>query len=484
MKKIVFIFSFSFLFAITVFAQKGIGVNGFITESGSGNPVGGQKIIIAIDSTVFPYVVNLHHVIYSHPDGSFSFYEPNVPYSSFPLKVLIYTYDCEYQRTGYEVTYYYDNVIADSILIDVCTQNFNPVSIGIDSNNTSCPTYIHLENNGVSNWPHIYEEFTWSSNGEIIGTGSEIDYFFEEQYNDISLHAMLKDSLTGFVIDSLSTYSYVDFPQSYFNIFAGNVLSGTCPVETGTAILLRQCNNNFEHIDTLNFDTLGYYYFQDIPRCNYSVKIINATQQGTNISVIPTYLNDKLHWSQCSHVLLTQDEFQQDINLYTAQNLYGPGHITGYITPQPNMIHDVILYNTSMEPLFSTSASEDGVFEFSYLPFGTYIIYSERYGYNSMSNTVNINQDEPNAVVYLQQATGISETENNVLSVFPNPADRILFVDGDFETVDIFDSKGSIVYSGNHAESGIDISGFSSGVYIVCATSADGTQYFSKFLKK
>lgn len=484
MKKFLTIIYSVFLLSGFSHAQKGIGINGTIIENGSENPVGNQPVFIAVDSTAYPLVQNLHHQIFTHPDGTFSFYEPNIPPSSFPIKVLVYTFDCEYQRTGYEITYYYDNVMADSVIIDICTQSINPISIEIDTSNTSCPTYAHLENNGIRDWLYIYEDFIWYANGVEIGSGNEIDYLFDDSYNNITLKAVLKDSLTGFIIkDSLTTSNSAYFSQSYFHILAGNVFSGSIPVNSGTAILLRHCNSSFEHIDTLDFDTLGYYYFNNIPQCNYTVKIIDAIQ-GSSLPVIPTYLNDELHWTQCNHLNLVQDEFQKDINIYTAQNMSGQGYILGYITPQPNLIQDIILYNTSMEPLSSTTAFEDGIFEFGNLPYGTYILYSERYGTSSMTNTVVLDQNNPSTVVYMQQATGIEENSILSLNVFPNPATDKIFIDGNpIERVEIFDAQGRLIYKMKYNKNGIDIRKFDSGFYLIRGFDSEGNIYNAKFLK-
>ncbi|MBN2728056.1 MAG: T9SS type A sorting domain-containing protein [Bacteroidales bacterium] len=484
MKKLFFIFTLISIFAIHSYAQKGIGMNGFITDIGTGQPIGDQQIFIAIDSIVYPYVQTINYSLHSHPDGSFSAYIPYIPHSAFPLKILVYTYDCDYQRVGYEITYYYDNVSADSVFIEICSQATNLIDIDIDNDNQSCPTFAHLENEGIRNWPHLYESFTWYVNQEEIGYGNEINYFFENAYNDVMLKAVLKDSLTGFTLDdSLVVYEGMDFPSSYFHILAGNVLSGLAPVDFGTAILLRNCNSAFEYVDTIYFDTLGYYYFNNIPQCNYSVKITDAFQ-GTSLPVIPTYLNDELHWAQCSHINLTQNEFQKNINLYLEENISGPGSISGYILPQPDLSHDIILYNSSMEPLLFAFASDDGLFEFPSLPYGTYILYSERYGYNSMSSFVTISANEPNAIVYLQQAASMDEYSEMSLQIFPSPASEKIYIkNANIEGLEIFDSRGRIVLNTKYSAEGIDISALEPGFYIIKANDRDLNIMNAKFLK-
>lgn len=466
-------------------AQKGIGFNGYINDL-QGNPIINQQILIAIDSSVYPYVQTLHHNIYSHPDGSFSFYEPNIPYSSFPLKVLVYTFDCEYERTGYEITFYYDNIIADSVFIEICTQTTNThIDISIDTSNQICPTFTTLQNSGTNEWVYIYETFEWYSGTNMIGQGSEIQYLFEDQYNDIELKAILKDSITGFIIeDNLSTATNIIFPSDRFHILAGNIISEGMPIDSGTAVLLRECNSIYEFVDTLHFDTLGYYYFNNIPQCNYLVKIIDAYKSSCQLPIIPTYLSDELQWNQSTHEYLLQDEYNKDINLHLKECIFGPGQIYGYIVPQPNIEHDIILYNTSMEALNITRAYVDGLFYFNDLPYGNYILYSERYGYSSMSNTVNINQDEPSAIVYLQNVSGEEEIENQKLNIFPNPSSGLVYFNKcQIDYIEVYDTKGQLVLLDNSKQSKIDISILKDGIYYIRIYTNDNTVFSKKVIK-
>lgn len=484
MRKLILIYIILFLVGTHSFAQKGIGISGTIYDINNHTPVTNQQIFIVIDSLAYPLVQNLHHMVYSQSNGSFTFYQSNIPYSSFPLKVMVYTYDCEYKRVGYDLIFYYDNVIADSIDMYICTHENNPLSIAMKTLNPNCPTHAYLSNTGIRNWNHIHEEFLWNVNQEFIGTGNNIDVLFEEPYNDIVLTAVLKDSITGFLItdDLYSTFT-VNFPQSYFHILAGNVFSGSMPINSGTAILLRNYNSVFEFVDTISFDTLGYYYFNEIPQCNYTVKIIDAVQT-TTLPIIPTYLGDKLHWEQCNHICLQQNEYQQNINLIMAQSLSGPGYIFGYITPQPDDSYDIILYNDMMEPVKATVTNDDGIFEFGNLPLGTYHIYTDRYGAYSMSNTVTLTSDNPNAVVYLQQATGIENLNVENVSIYPNPASDKIFIDAeDILTVKIYDQQGRIINESFYYNSGLDIQSLNPGLYFLRAITKDGELINSKFLK-
>lgn len=467
-------------------AQKGIGVNGYINDI-QGNPIINQQILIAIDSSVYPYVQTLYHDIYSHPDGSFSFYEPNIPYSSFPLKVLVYTFDCEYEREGYEITFYYDNIIADSVFIEICTQTTNShIDISIDTSNQSCPTFTTLQNSGTTEWDHLYETFEWYNNGNLIGQGLERQYLFEEQYNEIELKAILKDSITGFIIeDNLSAVRNIIFPSDRFHILAGNIISDGIPINSGTAILLRECNSIYEFVDTLHFDTLGYYYFNNIPQCNYLVKVIDAYQSSSQLPIIPTYLSNGLQWEQCNHEFLLHDEYNKDINLCLKDNIFGHGQINGYIIPQPNIEYDVILYNASMEALSITRAYVDGIFYFNDLPYGNYILYSERYGYSSMSNTVNLNYDEPSAVVYLQNASGEEEFENQKLNLFPNPSSGLVYFNkSQVEYIEVYNTKGQLVLLDKNKESKIDISILEDGIYYIKLHTSDNTILSNKIIKQ
>lgn len=84
------------------------------------------------------------------------------------------------------------------------------------------------------------------------------------------------------------------------------------------------------------------------------------------------------------------------------------------------------------------------------------------------------------------QFVGINETEELIFGIFPNPANEVLNIQGDFSgdaEVVIMDGAGRIINSSNVSNNKVDVSNLMSGVYFVKVT-AEGKTSTKTFLKK
>jgi len=79
---------------------------------------------------------------------------------------------------------------------------------------------------------------------------------------------------------------------------------------------------------------------------------------------------------------------------------------------------------------------------------------------------------------------GMAETESNKLKIYPNPVREFLRIRGyqDF-TFMVYDGLGAEVYYG-HANSEIDVSGLSHGMYYLYLINQDGSVFHQSFVKK
>jgi hypothetical protein len=82
-------------------------------------------------------------------------------------------------------------------------------------------------------------------------------------------------------------------------------------------------------------------------------------------------------------------------------------------------------------------------------------------------------------------ATGIVEINDKTISVFPNPANDILYINGLSQNtkVTIFDIFGKMVFSKQITNNQIDLNGFQSGVYSIKMENSKGI-VTRKFVKK
>ncbi len=80
--------------------------------------------------------------------------------------------------------------------------------------------------------------------------------------------------------------------------------------------------------------------------------------------------------------------------------------------------------------------------------------------------------------------TGISTTNENIFSFYPNPSTDYIHTELEISDLIIRDVHGLVVNQFRSSEFTYDISDLESGVYIINARGTDGTTYTSKMIKK
>jgi hypothetical protein len=77
--------------------------------------------------------------------------------------------------------------------------------------------------------------------------------------------------------------------------------------------------------------------------------------------------------------------------------------------------------------------------------------------------------DKTVIITQLGSPTGISDTENNLIKIYPNPANTVLFIEGLSKDtqVSIYDLKGNLILKKQLFEDNLDISTLASGVYTI-----------------
>ena len=90
----------------------------------------------------------------------------------------------------------------------------------------------------------------------------------------LTTRIVLKDDTNKVICESnFCEQILIGNPKTY-NI-GGQVFGGNFPVKSGRADLYRiQPDNSINHLPSMLFDTLGYYYFYQILEGNYLVKVL------------------------------------------------------------------------------------------------------------------------------------------------------------------------------------------------------------------
>ena len=230
--------------------------------------------------------------------------------------------------------------------------------------------------------------------------------------------------------------------RSYFNI-GGQVFAGYFPVDMGKAYLyFLDSARTFIPVDTVKFDTLGYYIFTDLPEGEYIIK-----GQPDNNSIYygekcPTYYGNVIKWQQADVCEVNATCWDYDIHLLSVESLFsGEGSIKGNIyVVDKGLKHfgldsganiTIFLFNKNDQSVTYLYTDQQGMFSFTNLNLDRYNLYPEVTGVKT--NIINVQLDKNNPVVddivielSIEGTTAVF-TENAILpemikNVFPNPA--------------------------------------------------------------
>jgi len=245
----------------------------------------------------------------------------------------------------------------------------------------------------------------------------------------------------------------VGVPQTHSlwgRVYVGNLTTDQCE-----AYLYRQCNNGCIYLDTIvNLtsinDTLGIYYFYQIPEGNYYVNIDIPTTSSFYEDFAPTYYGNSPHWSQSQMIPLHSDMSNMHINMTPVVHQYGNNVVKGKAYDEDSMyIGDilVLLYNSYNELIDYTYTNGTGSYIFDEVPSGVYSVYGDLVGYiSNPAQTPDLDFGDTisgvNFIVSNGVSTGIiyDEITKPIVeyTIFPNPADNGR-VNLHFETNDVSD---------------------------------------------
>lgn len=231
---------------------------------------------------------------------------------------------------------------------------------------------------------------------------------------------------------------------TYYSM-GGLVYAGDLPLnnpvnqgDTGIATLYRLVNQQLVYVEDAYFHDFGYYWFGFLFPGQYVVKI-SLTEHSTHYKdYFTTYAGDVLTWSQAEILTVSNmDNYQADIRLIAVNaTIAGPGIIRGSVNFEqgveampPLALTSVILYNSAQEPLEFTRPDASGRFEFTSLPYGTYILKADATGKPSTTVTVTLSAGAPvtegiNLTIFGSNVSNVPELNPNGLSitqVYPNP---------------------------------------------------------------
>jgi hypothetical protein len=230
----------------------------------------------------------------------------------------------------------------------------------------------------------------------------------------------------------------------YFSL-GGTVYAGEYPLnspvnaDTGIASLYRIVDNQITFVEDHNFQDYGYYWFGYLFPGEYMVKI-GLTQGSPHYKdYFTTYFGDDVSWTKADMLSIsTTSLYEAEIHLIPVQQLpSGSGIIRGYVNFEqgqefsmpPISQTAVILSDINHTPLQFTQPDAAGYFEFTGIPFDTYLLSADATGKPSSIITIALTESSPlvegiNLTVFGSNQNFIPEGYNSgifLTRIYPNP---------------------------------------------------------------
>jgi len=359
--------------------------------------------------------------------------------------------------------------------------------------------------------PNIFQ-FINPSVGNIVSVEWDFgDGGFSDQFNPghefpgvgtytVCLTVFCADSL-GMIccFDSVCKSIIVDY-----NI-GGHVFAGGYPINSGRAWLYK-IEDEIIPYDMAYFDTLGYYFFYQIPEGEYLVKASATLNSSYYNSYFPVYYGDQIVWNNAERINVYNNNWELDIhleaiNIQTTGNGSIQGKAIDFKTGEPLADLELLLTDLAYEPISYEFTDQNGFFHLTNLEYGTYYLTAEITGFycNSMMVTIT---EENNQIIDLEyivnQGTYVGlnnriDTQNKEISlqIYPNPCRELVninikalnneFTPGVYN-LKIGDMYGTIIYQRQlnslNEKLEIDVKQLPYGIYSVVLQ--NNQQVFSK----
>lgn len=217
----------------------------------------------------------------------------------------------------------------------------------------------------------------------------------------LTIVALLNNVLTT---SAITKHLYIS-DRDYYNL-GGHVFSQHFPIDKGNAYLYTiDSSDNYIAFDTINFDTLGYYYFYQIPRGRYIVKVEPMRTSQYYGILLPTYYGDKLMWKNADTINLISTNWEYDIRLAHSDGFSsGVGSISGNVVFEylPSTFQNlsakdinIYLFDDSDNLLTYSYTDMYGGFAFTSVELTTYWLYAEVTGLPAEKLKVELTPEMP-----------------------------------------------------------------------------------------
>jgi hypothetical protein len=278
--------------------------------------------------------------------------------------------------------------------------------------------------------------------------------------------------------------------------------------DAGYAILYKLEKYYISAVDSVVFDSLGYFYFLDVKEGQYLIKAGLKENSAQFKGFMPAYYNAAGDWTHADTLSVNADQYAADIRMFpVAASMEGQRAVSGFIYMEEPEDHssrvrgcEVVLADTLYHPLACTYTDGSGVFSFSGLGNGTYYVYAEYTGKFSQKEFLTLDETHPfsddleiRLFTPVQGVQSPPEAKAPLLTAWPNPASGRVQVGigtpaGDY-TLALCSVMGREVLSQKITATGgaysgtLSLEGLPPGIYILTATKdSSGSRAMKKLI--
>ena len=320
----------------------------------------------------------------------------------------------------------------------------------------------------------------------------------------------LKITSSGGCSSSVTYPVKISDPQPY-NVW-GRVYAGPYVIDKCIAYLYKEYNNNYyKPIDTVRLtsinDTLGVYYFFQVPEGKHKVKVLLPDASVYSEDYAPTYYGDEVKWNQGNTLNLFQDISQANVYMEDIVKSQGNCQLNVHVNSTNTNLKskkdiEILLYHGDGTLADYVFTDAQGNASFNDLGIGSYFVSGEVTGLMSNMTLVSLSNNFDtisNLYVTLTNTavTGyLSQEEQNNLEylVYPNPVNnqlKILMHESESKeiVVEIIDIQGKTIYKEENKIQknfpfNLSVDFLFKGLYIIKLTDVQSGRYFTKKIIK
>lgn len=354
-------------------------------------------------------------------------------------------------------------------------------------------------------------EYTWDFGDGSGGDGQTISHTYGTD-GVYTVTMSVSDSLSG----CYTTYTEMLVVGDVPFIISGYIfLEDSLMADYADVYLMTfdTIGNDLIAIAETEIDENGYYEFDEevTDYCIYFVQAELTDASAYYGDYLPTYHISALNWWEAMPIVrfCGYNGYPANIFMIPSQgdNSTGDGVIIGTVTNEDgrSVMQDVeiLLLNSDSNPLTYDMTNADGLFDFSALSYGTYIVYTEIVGIETTPVTIILSAENPNENINIvvkngEALLGIGEPQSafieDIGAIYPNPANgnvslQVNMKQSSTVNISIANSYGqqltneTIRFGTGTQQVRLNTGQLPKGLYFISIQANDGVVHVQKFVK-